>query len=530
MTCGISWKRLPYSKQCGTCHEQELAAAGIINHGLDVAKQARSAVFALRTHRPQKPNALAANSPQPTIELNTAALNQFRNVGYSDADCVKLYAEARLDTNSKINMRLGQTSRSYPPDTSMDRVPFLCSLNLVLIVLFLEIKDELLAGWNVTWTKAKTYPIVKERADWRFHGNQNIIQDSEHLAVLDFYQAHKNSGVQDAYFTKMPKHAAAMKGCVMALELWIDTPEDDTSPPPGSVAKKRRGSAPPKENEDPAAKRPRVSGVGSNFKRKVPGPDPANSTEISLSSAELLVNKETCEVAITWPAIDPDTTEAALIGDEISHSGKMKHCFKLSIGTEQYVAKHFYEIGSGQDEVTMVENAANLQFEALRCETARWFLNRFRSATDDLNMTIAKNFEITKCRLAQEVIPLDGAPSPASGVVKEVFEAELEATHRIVGFWSLCATPPLLITPGQWTTRRWSEGTIVFADIQGSSGRLSTKVMGIIIFDMMTHTTDGDSGVGDYGEKGIEKWRDQHDCNVFCKNLDLAVGDDDEDD
>jgi hypothetical protein len=151
-----------------------------------------------------------------------------------------------------------------------------------------------------------------------------------------------------------------------------------------------------------------VSGVGSNFKRKVPGPDPANSTEISLSFAELLVNKETCEVVITWPAIDPDTTEAALIGDEISHSGKMKHCFKaslssgfilwlliqpfqLSIGTEQYVAKRFYEIGSGQDEVTMVENAANLQFEALRCETARWFLNRFRSAIDDLNMTIAKS-------------------------------------------------------------------------------------------------------------------------------------------
>jgi hypothetical protein len=68
--------------------------------------------------------------------------------------------------------------------------------------------------------------VTRERADWRFHRNQNIIQDSEHLAVLDFYQAHKNSGAQDAYFTKMPKHAAAMKGRVMALELWIDTPED----------------------------------------------------------------------------------------------------------------------------------------------------------------------------------------------------------------------------------------------------------------------------------------------------------------
>ncbi|KAJ7720103.1 kinase-like domain-containing protein [Mycena metata] len=75
---------------------------------------------------------------------------------------------------------------------------------------------------------------------------------------------------------------------------------------------------------------------------------------------------------------------------------------------------------------------------------------------------------------------------------------------------------------------QWSEGAIVLADIQGSSGRLSTNTMGILIFDMMTHTPDGDSGVGDHGGKGIEKWRDQHDCNVFCKTLNLAVGDDDD--
>jgi hypothetical protein len=39
-----------------------------------------------------------------------------------------------------------------------------------------------------------------------------------------------------------------------------------------------------------------------------------------------------------------------------------------------------------------------------------------------------------------------------------------------------------------------------------------------------------DSGVGDFGVKGIEKWRQQHDCNAFCKNLELEVGSDDEED
>jgi hypothetical protein len=45
--------------------------------------------------------------------------------------------------------------------------------------------------------------------------------------------------------------------------------------------------------------------------------------------ASLMVDKKTCEVALAWPAIDAATTETALIGDKISFSGKMKHCFKL---------------------------------------------------------------------------------------------------------------------------------------------------------------------------------------------------------
>ncbi|KAJ7306227.1 hypothetical protein DFH08DRAFT_651343, partial [Mycena albidolilacea] len=42
------------------------------------------------------------------------------------------------------------------------------------------------------------------------------------------------------------------------------------------------------------------------------------------------------------------------------------------------------------------------------------------------------DFEITQCHIAKEVINSDRSPSPASGVVKEVFEAESTATHSIV--------------------------------------------------------------------------------------------------
>lgn len=64
--------------------------------------------FSIRTNRQPKGNSLTATSPQLTVDLNTAALDQFRNVGYNDAYCVKVYTEARLDVDSKVvNMRLG---------------------------------------------------------------------------------------------------------------------------------------------------------------------------------------------------------------------------------------------------------------------------------------------------------------------------------------------------------------------------------------------------------------------------------------
>lgn len=55
------------------------------------------------------------------------------------------------------------------------------------------------------------------------------------------------------------------------------------------------------------------------------------------------------------------------------------------------MAKRFFEIGAGKDEVTMAENAHNLEFEVIRCETVRWFLQQFRSATAELNMDIASS-------------------------------------------------------------------------------------------------------------------------------------------
>ncbi|KAJ7811689.1 hypothetical protein B0H14DRAFT_2606407 [Mycena olivaceomarginata] len=142
----------------------------------------------------------------------------------------------------------------------------------------------------------------------------------------------------------------------------------------------------------------------------------------------------------------------------------MKHCYKPR---DQYVAKRF-EIGAGKDEVTMAENISNLEFEAMRN---------------------------------------DGPPS-RSGTAR---------SH------------PLAFVHYAF---QWSDGNVVFADLQALRsrfiGQTQHKCDGDHHLRRDNPHTGGDSGVGDHGVKGIEKWRDQHDCNNFCKNLDLAVGEDDE--
>ncbi|KAJ7891482.1 hypothetical protein B0H13DRAFT_1625949, partial [Mycena leptocephala] len=43
-----------------------------------------------------------------------------------------------------------------------------------------------------------------------------------------------------------------------------------------------------------------------------------------------------------------------------------------------------------------------------------------------------------------------------------------------------------------------------------------------VLFDMMAHTTDGSSGVGDHGQTGIETFLKKHECVTRCANLRLS--------
>jgi hypothetical protein len=62
---------------------------------------------------------------------------------------------------------------------------------------------------------------------------------------------------------------------------------------------------------------------------------------------------------------------------------------QLTIGSELYVAKKFFEIGSG--EVTAGENAAHLENELIRLKIAEWFLSKFKSQAKEHGVEFASS-------------------------------------------------------------------------------------------------------------------------------------------
>ncbi|THU78811.1 kinase-like protein, partial [Dendrothele bispora CBS 962.96] len=61
----------------------------------------------------------------------------------------------------------------------------------------------------------------------------------------------------------------------------------------------------------------------------------------------------------------------------------------------------------------------------------------------------------------------------------------------------------------------------LYADLQGSLAKMMNGSIGIVLFDPMTHSGAGDSGVGDEGPQAHELYATQHVCDEFCDDLGL---------
>ncbi|KAH7929146.1 hypothetical protein BV22DRAFT_1081458 [Leucogyrophana mollusca] len=65
----------------------------------------------------------------------------------------------------------------------------------------------------------------------------------------------------------------------------------------------------------------------------------------------------------------------------------------------------------------------------------------------------------------------------------------------------------------------------MFADIQGSVDRgiLREQALVLTLFDPMTHTPRGESGMGDFGLEGLQDFATSHQCTNICHSLGLCA-------
>ncbi|KAJ7911766.1 kinase-like domain-containing protein [Mycena leptocephala] len=201
-----------------------------------------------------------------------------------------------------------------------------------------------------------------------------------------------------------------------------------------------------------------------------------------------------------------------------------------------YVAKHFFKLTAAdsdlfESEVSVKANRVEVEGEITRLAIGTWFLNGFyRLCKSHGDVSVDTNIAFADAFLAIEV----DRPSTASGVA-QITDTEEGLT------WLVERKRPTTVIKFSGTLvhrshRRdlrsatisafahfvfgYSKGTLVVADLQGTPCLVRNND-GLILFDLMTHTKDGDSGIGDFGEKGIKSFIDDHQCTDLCRALTL---------
>ncbi|KAE9391119.1 hypothetical protein BT96DRAFT_945646 [Gymnopus androsaceus JB14] len=199
---------------------------------------------------------------------------------------------------------------------------------------------------------------------------------------------------------------------------------------------------------------------------------------------------------------------SATIGDAVFSAGKTKHVYKLVIMNELMVAKKFFNCGNGIGEVSAAENESFLVSEITRLKSIAWILDEFKDTASVKGVDISQDITVTEAWIFRES---NITASKASGLFANgssgsaVWLVEPRRTKAVDNAFSHYVYIA-------------SKKTFVLADVQGSIVNIQ-GIDTIVLFDMMMHTTEQDSGVGDCGKPGINTFTEQHICTYMCGSL-----------
>ncbi|KAJ6491126.1 kinase-like domain-containing protein [Mycena sanguinolenta] len=446
-------------------------------------------------------------------------------------------ADARRNTMLARTLHKGAqkpaTTGSGSPQTGIARGP-----RQISDMLMTDVMVQLLRHWNLDWEKECSESLTPDHVSLRLLGNVGIQPHSTLGTLGQFFDAqdrihgnHPKKILQGPSTLRLPPPAVYLEGLISVQDFENDTGVQ--APYFVHTERENRKRKPSQSNCVLASD----LGSGKRSRSQSSGPVPLRSefgalpgfSKIPFLFASVSVAPDGT-VKINWPDLT-DTKNApsiCLLQDVAFDQGETKMVHKVIYGGLPWVAKRFFNIGTGEGLVEICENYREIMNEGTRLARGGISVTDFKLGVElissDSGPSIASGFSMEQHKIAR-----DGqvdTPNSIQGSVIWLFEPRRSSkVERCSGTNNY---PPwhqnkLGSTMNTFThfVYLFSQESTVPADLQTSTVVQESGDAVQILFDIMTHTLDGSSGVGDHGQAGILAFLAKHQCGKRCSNLRL---------
>ncbi|KAG0692692.1 kinase-like domain-containing protein [Suillus ampliporus] len=395
---------------------------------------------------------------------------------------------------------------------------------------FIALQENIVKLVNPKWTSKHVSDLLVSETELRVQGNL-VLSDSGvgMMSLRDWYNKYNHPQTQASHI-QVP--AGALKGNksgrAISLELFIDTDQYE----------ERTGEDHSGADENAV--------LTSSFRRDAVTGHPAS---VSISD-KITFQRTICTTDQDgkYTLTEQGATEQGFLAHDTlflsaADRGKTKDVYLLIIENQEYVAKKLFDVGQGRGQLTIQDACKFLTADLIRLKRLSYFETKFtqrviQEGVDTAAFQVSDGFIIkTYCDagqvvdveaelqrpISEDIIPTHEPTSIYLVEPRRVSSAILKfsgtlGVHNRTDKWS--AT----IMAFSHFVLESSACEYMFADLQGSIDRgiLHDTESVLTMFDPMTHTPLGESGLGDHGFEGIHDFVDSHECSAICRSLKLC--------
>ncbi|KAJ7797902.1 kinase-like domain-containing protein [Mycena olivaceomarginata] len=468
-----------------------------------------------------------AQKPAPGTSLTTSTLLHHEHGGGPPGEdkVMVVWAVRESKAPKVINADLGSSAKKWAVSVALP-----------------DIKSHLVETLNLEWTRSHSALLLPEEVTFRWHGGILLEPNTANMTLGQFYAFYSTPSRAPIYLTTVPTQwkTMAKQGKTPTVFFGIFTLRQNFGRGSADDSDDDMGSCLRITSSVAGRKRTRtLSSTSEGANRDYGANKHCNSSAITVHKVSpVTLKKIVCIVDHTTGVPDFEESLDEISGNiRDSHFGKgaMKYAYDFkSMDGQALVAKRFYRISDSDQmgpPITVLENRTQIYLELRRLMVGAYFLKQFFMAAKRQGVDVYTAIEFADAWLGQEIQVI---PTKASGAAK------VDDTHEGIT-WLVETKRATTVEHFTFTlnhqTRRQdlcaktihafahftygnSQKSIVLADIQGTPAHRGGRDL-MILFDPMTHTPAGDSGIGDFGVEGIRSFIQDHHCGDICRSLGL---------